>query len=179
MVEEGKPQEFWRWPETSWVNPGIDWKNGKVITAGVDVGSVSTQAVIMVGGELFAFGNTRTGSDSPNSAKKGMDFAFDSEFARQDQFRLMTVHKSKGLQARVVFLLDMVKGLYGFPCEIENPDIFDPAILGRKRDRLEEERRLFYVAATRAKEDLKIYTMDTGRSEFLEEVSPHLTVYEM
>ena len=93
--------------------------------------------------------------------------------------RLMTVHKSKGLQARVVFLLDMVKGLYGFPCEIENPDIFDPAILGRKRDRLEEERRLFYVAATRAKEDLKIYTMDTGRSEFLEEVSPHLTVYEM
>jgi DNA helicase-4 len=93
--------------------------------------------------------------------------------------RLMTVHKSKGLQARVVFLLDMVKGLYGFPCELENPDIFDPAILGRKRDRLEEERRLFYVAATRAKEDLKIYTMDSGRSEFLEEVSPHLTVYKM
>jgi len=93
--------------------------------------------------------------------------------------RLMTVHKSKGLQARVVFLLDMVKGLYGFPCQIENPDIFDPAILGRKRDRLEEERRLFYVAATRAKEDLKIYTMDSGMSEFLEEVSPHLTVNKM
>ena len=77
MAEEVKPQEFWRWPETNWVNPDIDWKKGKVITAGVDVGSVSTQAVIMVDGEFFAYGNTRTGSDSPNSARKGMGFALE------------------------------------------------------------------------------------------------------
>jgi hypothetical protein len=38
MAEEVKTQEFWRWPETNWVNPDIDWKKGKVITAGVDVG---------------------------------------------------------------------------------------------------------------------------------------------
>jgi len=93
--------------------------------------------------------------------------------------RLMTIHKSKGLQARVVYLLDMVKGLYGFPCEKDNPDIFDPAILGRRRDHLEEERRIFYVAATRAKEDLKIYTMKSGESEFLGEVAEHLTFNEL
>ncbi len=77
MAEEVKAQEFWRWPETNWVNPDIDWKKGEMITAGVDVGSVSTQAVIMVDGEFFAYGNTRTGSDSPNSARKGMGFAIE------------------------------------------------------------------------------------------------------
>ena len=50
-----------------------------MITAGVDVGSVSTQAVIMVDGEFFAYGNTRTGSDSPNSARKGMGFALEED----------------------------------------------------------------------------------------------------
>jgi len=74
MAQKGKPVEFWRWPESNWVNPDIDWKKGKFITAGVDVGSVSTQAVVMVDGEFFAFGNTRTGSDSPNSARNGMDY---------------------------------------------------------------------------------------------------------
>ncbi len=77
MAEEVKTQEFWRWPETSWVNPDIHWKNGKWITAGIDVGSVSTQVVILVDGEFFAYGNTRTGSDSPESARKGMGFALE------------------------------------------------------------------------------------------------------
>jgi len=77
MAQQEKPVEFWRWPETNWVNPDVDWKKGKWITTGVDVGSVSTQAVVMVDGEFFAFGNTRTGSDSPNSARKGMDYALE------------------------------------------------------------------------------------------------------
>jgi benzoyl-CoA reductase subunit A len=76
MAREAK-QEFWRWPETNWVNPNLDWKKGELITAGVDVGSVSTQAVVMVDGELFAYGNMRTGSDSPNSAWNGMSFALE------------------------------------------------------------------------------------------------------
>jgi bzd-type benzoyl-CoA reductase Q subunit len=75
MAQEAKTQEFWRWPETNWVNPDIDWKKGKLITAGVDVGSVSTQAVVMVDGEFYVYGNTRTGSDSSSSAWAGMNFA--------------------------------------------------------------------------------------------------------
>lgn len=67
--------DFWRWPESNWINRDIKWKNGKFITAGVDVGSVSTQAVIMVDHELFAFSNTRTSSDSSGSAITGMSLA--------------------------------------------------------------------------------------------------------
>jgi bzd-type benzoyl-CoA reductase Q subunit len=66
MAEEKK--EFWRWPESRWTNPEIDWKKGKYITCGIDVGTVSTQGVIMVDGELYCYGNIRTGSNSPDSA---------------------------------------------------------------------------------------------------------------
>ncbi|MCL5962506.1 MAG: benzoyl-CoA reductase, bzd-type, subunit Q [Chloroflexi bacterium] len=69
-IAEAKPVEFWRWPEYSWNNPAIDWQKGKYITAGVDVGSVSSKAVIMVDGEFYAYGSMRTGSDSPESALK-------------------------------------------------------------------------------------------------------------
>lgn len=66
-MTDGK-KEFWRWPESRWTNPEIDWKKGKYITAGIDVGSVSTQGVIMVDGELYCYGNMRTGSNSPDSS---------------------------------------------------------------------------------------------------------------
>jgi len=76
MVEEKKP-EFWRWTENNWLNPEIDWKRARYITVGIDVGSVSTQAVIVADGQIYAYGNMRTGSDSPNSAKN--DLKFDME----------------------------------------------------------------------------------------------------
>jgi bzd-type benzoyl-CoA reductase Q subunit len=70
-------KEFWRWTESRWTSPEKDWRDGKVITAGVDVGSVSSQAVIMVDGELYAYSNMRTGSDSPNSAINAMNWAME------------------------------------------------------------------------------------------------------
>ncbi|MDQ1240332.1 MAG: benzoyl-CoA reductase subunit [Thermodesulfobacteriota bacterium] len=74
MTEDKQP-EFWRWSETSWVNPAIDWEKADIITCGIDVGSVSSQAVVMADGELYCYGNMRTGSDSPNSAINSLKFA--------------------------------------------------------------------------------------------------------
>ena len=74
MAEEEK-KEYWRWTETNWANKDIDWRAGKTITAGVDVGSVSSQAVIMVDGQLYASANTRTGYNSPQSATNVMNWA--------------------------------------------------------------------------------------------------------
>jgi len=75
MSEEVK--EFWRWKEYNWHNENIDPKNAETISAGVDVGSVSSQAVIMVDGKLYAFANMRTGSDSPDSARKAANWALE------------------------------------------------------------------------------------------------------
>ena len=51
-MAEAKQPEFWRWEETNWVNPDINWENAKFITTGIDVGSVSSQAVVMADGEI-------------------------------------------------------------------------------------------------------------------------------
>ena len=61
-------QEFWRWPESRWKNPDIEWKKAKIISCGIDVGSVSTQAVIMADEDIYCYGNMRTGFSSPDSA---------------------------------------------------------------------------------------------------------------
>ncbi len=84
MAEE-KKREFWRWEETNWVNPDIGWQDAKYITMGIDVGSVSSQAVIMADGVFFAYGNMRTGSDSPNSATNALNFALEKTDLTQDR----------------------------------------------------------------------------------------------
>ncbi|MBU2562664.1 MAG: UvrD-helicase domain-containing protein [Nanoarchaeota archaeon] len=97
----------------------------------------------------------------------------DRELMRKDSIPLISVHASKGLQAKIVFVLNVNKDLYGFPCELENPDIFESVRLGEKKDREEEERRLFYVAITRAKEKVIIYTQKCSSSKFLNEIKGH------
>lgn len=69
--------EYWRWTEYNWKNPELEWKEARVISGGVDVGSVSSQAVVMADGELLAYSNMRTGSDSPESAEKAMGWALE------------------------------------------------------------------------------------------------------
>jgi len=96
----------------------------------------------------------------------------ESHKTRPDHVRFMSVHKSKGLQAKVVIVLNVDKGLYGFPCELENPDIFEPATKNNDgmKEREQEERRLFYVAVTRAKEEVIMYTQRCSESKFLTEI---------
>lgn len=96
-----------------------------------------------------------------------------------NKISFISVHKSKGLQSKVVFILNVVKDLYGFPCEVEDPDIFEPAIVGRKKDKDEEERRLFYVAVTRAKEEVHIYSQKCIESKFLKEIKELCDVEEL
>jgi bzd-type benzoyl-CoA reductase Q subunit len=77
MAEDTKGAEYWRWTESRWTSPDVDPKAGEVISAGVDVGSVSTQAVVMVDGKLYAYSNMRTGSDSPESANNAIKWALE------------------------------------------------------------------------------------------------------
>lgn len=80
MVEQAqkKEVEYWRWDEGNWKDPDKDWKNAKVISAGIDVGSVSSQAVIMTDGELFAYANTRSGYNSRWSAQNVMNWCLEA-----------------------------------------------------------------------------------------------------
>ncbi len=77
--EPGTPKgsEFWRWKEYHRIMPNKKWTNKDVITAGVDVGSVGSKAAIMINGEAYSWGITRTGSNSPESATKALYYAIE------------------------------------------------------------------------------------------------------
>ena len=70
-------KEFWRWPEYRRTYPNKDPKKAKTITAGVDIGSVSSKTMIMLDGEPYAYALMRTGSSSPDSAIKVTTWAIE------------------------------------------------------------------------------------------------------
>ncbi|RJO63918.1 MAG: benzoyl-CoA reductase, bzd-type, subunit Q [Myxococcales bacterium] len=71
-------REFWRWTESAWRDPAIDPKAARTLVMGVDIGSVSSQAAVLADGRLFAASSTRTGSSSPDAAKKAAAMALES-----------------------------------------------------------------------------------------------------
>lgn len=70
-------KQFWRWKEYNWKDDKLNWKEARSITAGIDVGSVSSQAVILADGKIFTYSSQRTGSDSPQSAQKAINWALE------------------------------------------------------------------------------------------------------
>lgn len=76
-----------------------------------------------------------------SEAFKGQSGA-SSETPQEDALILSTIHQAKGLEWKTVFILSLVEG------QFPHYKIFD------KPNELEEERRLFYVAVTRAQDEL-------------------------
>lgn len=77
-------KEFWRWAEGIWVDPALDW-HGAEVTAGVDIGSTSTQAVLVVDRRLYAYASIRTGASSEGSALTAMQQILSKTGLTQEQ----------------------------------------------------------------------------------------------
>lgn len=96
----------------------------------------------------------------------------DQDKDKTDSITLMTIHSSKGLEFKQVFVVGMEE------------DLFPSQMMMQSREDLEEERRLFYVATTRAMDKLYLtYALSRYRfgrllncepSRFLEEVDPKM-----
>ncbi len=87
-----------------------------------------------------------------------------------------TIHASKGLEARAVFIIGLTEGNGGFP-DIWLDDRVFQVIRKVKHDTLmEEERRLFYVALTRAKDELFLITRKGNESSFLNEIPEEYSI---
>ncbi|MBQ4525979.1 MAG: UvrD-helicase domain-containing protein [Bacteroidaceae bacterium] len=93
----------------------------------------------------------------------------DSE--NEDKLTLMTIHSAKGLEFRVVYVVGMEENLFPSPMAQES------------YRQMEEERRLFYVALTRAEEHCFLSfarsrfrygkTEFSNPSRFLKDIDPH------
>ena len=84
---------------------------------------------------------------------------------RDCPFILSTIHASKGLEYDSVYLLDVIDGV--LPAQI--PKDLKKAEKA-ELEAYEEERRLFYVGITRAKNQLYVFTMKTQHSSFCDEL---------
>ncbi len=67
------------------------------------------------------------------------------------KIEFLTVHKSKGLEADYVILLQCNKDTYGFPSLVSDDPVLNYVLTKNDQFPYGEERRLFYVAITRAK----------------------------
>ena len=83
-------------------------------------------------------------------------------------FNFKTVHKSKGLEEENVIILNMNDSIYGFPNK--RMDDITKILLPKDKYLYEEERRLFYVALTRTKNNVYLFVDKNKPSVFIKEI---------
>ena len=88
-----------------------------------------------------------------------------------ERITISTAHKYKGLEKSVVIVLDAVARSY----PLIHPDWVFSQIFGDSPEKItQEERRLFYVALTRAIDTLVIFTEGRGKSPFLDDIEKQI-----
>ncbi|MFQ5891097.1 MAG: UvrD-helicase domain-containing protein [Gemmatimonadota bacterium] len=83
--------------------------------------------------------------------------------------RILTAHKAKGLEAPIVIIVNASDHLLGFPSKVENPDVLEPVRMSAGNTEA-EERRLFYVAITRAMRRLHFVVRQGLPSPYIAEI---------
>lgn len=103
---------------------------------------------------------------------------YDYIYKDNEKFKInfLTAHSSKGLEADYVIILNGNSGTYGFPSEISDDPLL--SFLLSKADQFPngEERRLFYVALTRAKKHIHILSNKDYPSKFVEEIEENAPI---
>ena len=92
------------------------------------------------------------------------------------QIQFMTAHGSKGLQADFVFILNNEWGKYGFPSNISDDPVLNLVLQKEEDFPYAEERRLFYVAITRAKKKVYLLIDSKKKSAFIKEIEKDYSI---
>ena len=86
------------------------------------------------------------------------------------RFTYMTVHRAKGLEADYAVVLGLCAGKHGFPVEIVDDPLLDLVMAGPEAHPNAEERRLLYVALTRARRQVFLLAEGGPPSAFVTEL---------
>ena len=86
------------------------------------------------------------------------------------RFTWMTIHRSKGLEADYAVVLGLCSGKHGFPVEIADDPLLDLVLAAPEAHPNAEERRLLYVAITRARRQVFLLADGGPPSEFVSEL---------
>ncbi len=88
-------------------------------------------------------------------------------------FRYLTIHKSKGLEAEYVILINVIDNIVGLPTKLKQESILKYVNNTKDYYPYEEERRLFYVALTRTKNKTYIISPYSKESIFINEIKKY------
>lgn len=89
---------------------------------------------------------------------------------KNKRIRIMTVHSSKGLEAECVIIINLLDKTMGFPNKIVDEKFIENINNLNDNFLYAEERRLFYVALTRTKNEVYLFTPFFNKSCFCKEI---------
>lgn len=117
----------------------------------------------------------RYGFNMPNdfayskSQKKFINLNYQKTYQNLS-IEFLTIHKSKGSEADYVIIMDVVSGKYGLPSEVTDDPLLEIVLSKGDPYPHAEERRLMYVAMTRARHKVFIITQNGRQSVFVLEL---------
>lgn len=85
-----------------------------------------------------------------------------------------SVHKSKGLEEDNVIVINLENGIFGFPNQMSDDPLMRYVIKKSDQFKYAEERRLFYVALTRTKNNVYLMSPIDSKSPFIEELEKNI-----
>ena len=108
-----------------------------------------------------------------NLVKKGRSKNFKKITDKYENIKKVsyrTIHNAKGLESDYVIIIRVIDDFVGFPNQIPPASFMSLIHDWDLTEKLEEERRLFYVALTRAKKGVYIFTAKGMESEYVTEL---------
>ena len=91
-------------------------------------------------------------------------------YKKNNDIEYMTIHKSKGLEEEAVIIINLKDDILGIPNKIKDNKILNYVNKKRCEYPYDEERRLFYVAMTRTKNNLYLLVDKSNPSIFIKEI---------
>lgn len=138
-------------------------------------GDAEKKEILILGRYSFDIGRLKNRDNRLHVDKEHETIGYTTKTATEGVLRtlkaqFMTVHKAKGLEADIIIVLNCNAGKHGFPSEMTDDPVLN--LLLSEADQFEngEERRLFYVAMTRAKEKVYFVADSVFKSKFITEL---------
>jgi len=137
-------------------------------------GNANGKEIFILGRYSFDFARIKNEENSFSIDKGGEKVTYVIRTAAGETLRLtaqfMTVHKSKGLEADIIIVINCNSGRYGFPSGMSDDQVLNLLLTDADQFENGEERRLFYVAMTRAKEMVYFVADSSYKSKFITEL---------
>lgn len=137
-------------------------------------GKAKDKEIIILGRYSFDIDRIKNEERFFGIDKKNETISYAAKTANGEIRRLsaqfMTIHKAKGLEADIIIVINCNSGKHGFPSGISDDPILNLLLSDADQFENSEERRLFYVAMTRARELVYFVSDILYKSKFITEL---------